>query len=143
MNIRIYVNNHLQHMSEREMIEELGIDEFKALRALLGKRVLIIKFSAEWCKPCQKIKAFVHEQFAKMPENVVIADIDIDETMDLYVALKSKKMVNGVPSLLAFHGDVTREDEHWYISDKNISGSNENDVGLFFKHCSEKATSMI
>jgi thioredoxin 1 len=130
-------------MSERAIIEELEIDEFKRLRNSLGKKVLIVKFSAEWCKPCQKIKGFVHSQFAEMPENVVIVDIDIDETMDLYMAFKTKKMLKGVPSILAFHGDVKREDQHWYISDNSISGANETDVGIFFKHCSEKATSLL
>ena len=99
-------------MSEREIIEELEIEEFKTLRNSLGNKVLIVKFSAEWCKPCQKIKNFVHERFAQMPENVVIVDIDIDETMDLYMAFKTKKMLKGVPSILAFHGDVKHEDAH-------------------------------
>lgn len=129
-------------MSEREIIEELEIEEFKTLRNSLGNKVLIVKFSAEWCKPCQKIKNFVHERFAQMPENVVIVDIDIDETMDLYMAFKTKKMLKGVPSILAFHGDVKREDAHWYISDNSISGSNETDVGSFFNHCAQKAMSL-
>ena len=129
-------------MSEREIIEELEIEEFKTLRNSLGNKVLIVKFSAEWCKPCQKIKKFVHERFAQMPENVVIVDIDIDETMDLYMAFKTKKMLKGVPSFLAFHGDVKREDAHWYISDNSISGSNETDVGSFFNHCAQKAMSL-
>lgn len=129
-------------MSEREIIEELEIEEFKTLRNSLGNKVLIVKFSAEWCKPCQKIKNFVHERFAQMPENVVIVDIDIDETMDLYMAFKTKKMLKGVPSILAFHGDVNHEDAHWYISDNSTSGSDENDVGTFFNHCAQKAISL-
>ena len=129
-------------MSERVIIEELEIDEFKALRNSLENKVLIVKFSAQWCKPCQKIKKFVEEQFANMPENVIIVDIDIDETMELYMAFRNKKMVSGVPSILAFHGDVNHEDQHWYVSDNNISGSNETEVDKFFKHCSQKALSL-
>ena len=130
-------------MNERVIIEELEIEEFKKLRNSLGKKVLIVKFSAEWCKPCQKIKAFVHDRFTEMPDNVVIAEIDIDETMDLYIAFKTKKMLKGVPSILAFHGDMKREDQYWYISDNSVSGSNENDVGIFFKDCLEKASSLM
>tara|TARA_B100000902_G_C27278143_1_gene900003 strand:+ start:57 stop:452 length:396 start_codon:yes stop_codon:yes gene_type:complete len=130
-------------MSEREIIEELSVDEFKELRNTLEKQVLIVKFSAEWCKPCQKIKGFVHENFAKMPENVVIADIDIDETMDLYMTFKSKKMLKGIPTILAFYSDVKQEDAHWFISDNSISGSNETEVESFFKHCTEKASSLV
>lgn len=130
-------------MSQRVIIEKLGVDEFKELRTSLKKQVLIVKFSAEWCKPCQKIKKFVHERFDEMPNNVVFAEIDIDETMELYVAFKSKKMVKGVPSILAFHGDVKRDKEHWYIGDNSISGSNETSLEAFFKHCSEKATALL
>ena len=80
--------------------------------------------------------------FAQMPENVVIVYIDIDEPMDLYMAFKTKKMLKGVPSILAFHGDVNHEDAHWYISDNSTSGSDENDVGTFFNHCAQKAISL-
>ena len=36
-----------------------------------------------------------------MPENVICADIDIDENFDVYTFLKSKRMVNGIPAVLA------------------------------------------
>ena len=129
-------------MSSRKIVESLSIEEFKELRGSLGNKVLIVKFSADWCKPCQKIKPFVEQKFGEMPENVVIADIDIDETMDLYIAFKNKKMLNGVPSLLAFYGDVQQEPTQWYVSDKNVSGSKEEEVGLFFKCCSDKAKTL-
>jgi thiol-disulfide isomerase/thioredoxin len=129
-------------MVEREIMEELEIDDFKELRKSIGNKVLIVKFSAEWCKPCQKIKNFVHEQFVKMPENVVVVDIDIDETMDLYMAFRNKKMLNGVPSILAFYGDVVRDNTHWYVTDASISGSDESSVGLFFDECAQKAKTL-
>lgn len=130
-------------MTEREIIEELDIEEFKELRNTLGNKILIVKFSAEWCKPCQKIKNFVHEKFAQMPENVVIADIDIDETMDLYMAFRNKKMLKGVPTILAFYGDVKQDDSHWYISDNSISGADETQVESFINTCNEKAKTLL
>ena len=130
-------------MGERDIIQELSVDEFKELRNSLDNKVLLVKFSADWCKPCQKIKNIVHEHFANMPDNVVIADIDIDETMDLYIAFKSKKMLNGIPTILAFYSDVKHEESQWYISDHSISGSDETQIGNFFKQCSDKATSLV
>ena len=137
------IYNSLYRMErQREIIEELTIDEFKSMRANLNNEVIIIKFGAEWCKPCNKIKPRVTELFGTMPSNVIIVDIDIDDTMDLYMAFRNKKMLTGVPTLLAFHGDVKHEPGHWYISDRNVSGSDMNSVEEFFKHCSAKATSL-
>ena len=52
-------------MSSREIIEELEIDQFKQLLQNLGNKIIIIKFSADWCKPCKKIKPIVEEWFSK------------------------------------------------------------------------------
>lgn len=133
---------HNSMETQREIIEELTVDEFKTMRNDINNKVLIVKFSAEWCKPCKKIKPRVTELFQTMPSNVVIADIDIDDTMDLYMAFRTKKMLSGVPTILAFHGDVKREPGHWYISDRNVSGSDINGVEDFFRHCAAKAASL-
>ena len=117
--------------NEREIIEELSVDECKQLQDKLKNKVLIIKFSADWCKPCQKIKPLVNEYISNLPQNVIVADIDIDETMDLYMAFRNKKMLSGVPTMLAFYGNVERQ--HWYVSDENVSGSDEKQIGDFFQ----------
>ena len=126
--------------SERDIIEELTVDECKELQDKLENKVLIIKFSADWCKPCQKIKPLVNEHISKLPENVLIADIDIDETMDLYMAFRNKKMLSGIPTILAFYGDV--DHEHWYVSDASVSGQDEESINNFFKNVIEKANSL-
>ena len=125
---------------ERDIIEELTVDECKELQDKLENKVLIIKFSADWCKPCQKIKPLVNEHISNLPENVLIADIDIDETMDLYMAFRNKKMLSGIPTILAFYGDVDRE--HWYVSDASVSGQDEGSINNFFKNVIEKANSL-
>lgn len=117
--------------NECEVIEELTVEQCKQLQENLKNKVLIIKFSADWCKPCQKIKPLVNESISKLPQNVIIADIDIDETIDLYMAFRNKKMLSGVPTMLAFYGNVERE--HWYVSDANVSGSDDKKIGDFFQ----------
>jgi len=123
--------------SKRNIIEELTVEECKELQQKLENKVLIIKFSADWCKPCQKIKPLVNDNISKLPENVIVADIDIDETMDLYMAFRNKKMLSGIPTILAFYGDVVRE--HWFISDASVSGQDQNSINNFFKNVIEKA----
>ena len=79
-------------MSEREIAEDLTVEEFKdLLQKMSNKQVLLVKFSAEWCKPCKKIKPLVEEKYKEMPENVIIVEIDIDESLDLYIVFKTKK----------------------------------------------------
>ena len=129
-------------MTSREIIEELEIDQFKQLLQNLENKIIIIKFTADWCKPCKKIKPIVEEWFSKLNETFIIAEIDIDETMELYYALKTKKMVNGIPSILAYYGNVERDMNHWYIPSDSVIGGDENEVKLFFDRCQIKGATM-
>ena len=129
-------------MTSREIIEELEINDFKELLQNLGNKIIIIKFSADWCKPCKKIKPIVEEWYSKLNETFIIFEIDIDETMELYYALKTKKMANGIPSILAYYGNVERDMNHWYIPSDSVIGSDENEVNLFFDRCQIKGATM-
>ena len=95
--------------------------------------IIIIKFSATWCRPCQKIKTLCYKYFMQMPESVVCFDIDIDNNIELYAALKAKKKIRGVPTLLAFNCNKQRDINHWYIPDLSVSGSDEKNLLIFFK----------
>jgi thiol-disulfide isomerase/thioredoxin len=109
---------------------DLDVDEFKKLRSELNNETIILKFSAVWCGPCQKIKARCEEWFAKLPSNVILFEIDIDETLELYMALKKFKMVNGIPAILAYH--TRPKEDRWYIPDDSVSGGDLNGVDKFF-----------
>ena len=61
---------------------------------------VILKFTANWCNPCKRIKPLVDTWFQKLPSNFIIVELDIDDTVDLYFALRSKKMLNGIPVIL-------------------------------------------
>ena len=64
--------------------------------------LIIMKFGAEWCKPCKVSKPLVYEYFNAMPDNVLCYDVDVDDSFDLYAFFKSKRMINGIPVILAF-----------------------------------------
>lgn len=125
----------------RNVFLELGVEEFKKMRENIKNEMILIKFSATWCGPCKKIKSCCEEWFGKLPSSVIIFDIDIDETMDLYMAFKKWKMVDGVPAMLAFH---TRPvDNKWFIPDDSITGGNLINIQSFFLRCEYKGYSFI
>jgi len=126
---------------ETSIITSLTPQELITLQGSLNNRILVIKFGAEWCGPCKKIKPLWNEWITLVPANIIIVDIDIDECIDLYVQLKAKKMVKGVPTILAFSGNVRRE--QWYIPDDSVSGGNEGDVKNFMNRCFVKAKTMV
>lgn len=118
---------------------QITIEQFKELLINLDKsdktqlKCIIFKFGASWCRPCQEIKQICNQCFSTMPSNVKSYEIDIDNNMELYSALKSKRMINGVPTLLAYVNKDNREEKLWYVSDISISGTNFNNIKLFFQ----------
>jgi hypothetical protein len=92
--------------------------------------LIILKLGATWCGPCHKIKDVVHAFFATSPDNVVCGDIDVDECIDFYSFLKSKKMVNGIPVMLCY-----KKGNKTYIPDDSITGADPMGLQQFFKRC--------
>ncbi len=87
---------------------------------------VIVKFGAEWCKPCHIIKQTVDDNFSKMGSNVQCFDIDVDESFDVYAFMKSRKMVVGIPSIL-----VWNKGNKEYVPDAFITSANIEDVNRF------------
>ena len=117
-------------MTSKQIISSFeSREEFlKVLEANPG--LVIVKLGATWCGPCKKIAHVVHAFFASSPQNVVCADIDVDESFDLYAVLKQKKMVNGIPVILLYKkGNVS------FIPDDSVTGAGPNDVDAFFTRC--------
>ena len=103
-------------------------DFFNLLKVNPG--LVIIKFGATWCGPCKKIKHVVDGFFATSPDNVICADVDVDESFDLYGFFKSKKMVNGIPVMLCYiKGNET------FIPDDSVTGIDPGALDAFFKRC--------
>ena len=107
----------------------------------MGNKVLIIKFGAEWCGPCKRIAPVFHAFIKSQPENIIFADIDVDENIDIYMALKRNKMINAVPVFLAYYGD-NKKREKWFIPDDSLIGADETQVKQFFQRCLDKANTI-
>lgn len=116
-------------------ITNLPIPDRKQFIEMLeqNKSVIIFKFGAEWCAPCQKIKKDVHTLMEKMPEEIICFDVDVDDSFDLYAYLKSKKIVNGVPCILAYYAGNTS-----FAPDEVVVGTKITEINSLFEACVKK-----
>ena len=114
-------------LADREAFQEI-------LEANEG--IIILKFGAEWCQPCKLISPYVKEMVAKLPALFTVYDLDVDDNFEIYAYLKSKKMVTGIPTMLAYY----RENKT-FASNECISGANEEDYKQFFMKCISKSIS--
>ena len=104
-------------------------DEFlKLLNVNPG--LVIVKLGATWCGPCRNIAHLVEGFFASSPPDVICADIDVDESIDLYSYLKQKRMVNGIPVILLYkRGNIS------FAPDDSVTGGDPAQLDAFFKRC--------
>jgi thioredoxin 1 len=92
--------------------------------------LIFVKFGAEWCEPCKIIEDDVSRHFLSMPDNVQCAIIDVDNSLDVYAFLKSKKITQGIPTIICYNKGNTH-----YAPDDVFSGTDKNQLGQFFKRC--------
>lgn len=92
--------------------------------------VTIIKFGATWCGPCRRIEKPLHTLISKMPNNVQCVIVDIDNCPDIYSFMKNKRMINGVPALLAY-----KAGNNTYIPDDITVGADITQIQNFFQRC--------
>ena len=119
--------------STRQIITAMTPTDLQQLQTNAKNSLIVVKFGAEWCKPCKLIKPLCEQWSATCPPHIIYADIDIDESMDLYMAFKNKKMVRGVPTILAFNTSLARD--QWYIPDFSVEGGDVEAVKKFFDKC--------
>ncbi len=98
--------------------------------------IVILKFGADWCSPCKLIAPFIKSMMEKLPESFTVYDLDVDENFEIYAYLKSKKMVTGIPAMLAYY-----KENKTFASNHSISGANEEAYKTFFTACITKSIS--
>lgn len=89
---------------------------------------VILKFTATWCGPCKKIEPLISERLQQLSQgNVQIYILDIDDNFEMYGYMKSKRRVNGVPTMLAYkRGNLE------ITPDLAVSGTKPSDLDNFF-----------
>jgi thioredoxin 1 len=95
--------------------------------------LVIAKFGAEWCGPCKRIEEIVQKCMDQMPNTIQCLVLDVDESFELYAYLKNKKMLNGIPAILAYEKGNTS-----YIPSDRVIGANVEEINLFFQRCLAK-----
>ena len=133
-----------RHYKERyynhTIMENLSPFELQKLQEENPNKIIVIKFSAEWCVPCKKIKPLWDEWINKVPtDKIMCITIDIDESLDLFMTFKRKKIINTIPTLMAFYGSkyVNTARDEWYMPE-DLVGGNERDINDFFDRCLQK-----
>lgn len=114
-----------------------GIDSLDHFKQILANNPgqVIIKFGADWCKPCKQIEKQVLAWFEKMPNTVQTVLVDVDESFEIYAYMKSRKMIRGIPMILMYlKGNME------YTFDDSVSGSNPTEIDMFFQRCLNKKT---
>ena len=114
-----------------------SIDDLKNVlnSAKTSNQVVIIKFTASWCKPCKIAKPIIDKEISRMSNNIVFYNVDIDEQIDIYIKLKSKKMISGIPAIIAWYPRERNINNEWFVIDNTVSGTNQNEINKFFYDC--------
>tara|TARA_Y100000816_G_C26014224_1_gene530318 strand:- start:176 stop:622 length:447 start_codon:yes stop_codon:yes gene_type:complete len=128
-------------MSDRKVIFEMNVS---ALKELVGKLPetdyqLIVQFTASWCKPCKSIKDLCMSLAERLPSKVLYALIDIDENLDLYLFMKGKKMLSGVPCIMRWD-QSERSGMDWFVADQIVTGADEEMVKDLFANSDSRGT---
>ena len=105
-------------------------DKFLGILKEMNPGLFVIKLGAKWCGPCKQIAPIIDAFFASSPSNVLCADIDVDESFNLYSFLKTKKMVNGIPAILCYV-----KGNNGYVPNCSVTGADPTQLHFFFKKC--------
>ena len=88
-------------------------------------KYVIIKASASWCGPCQRIKEFFNSLVYKMSSEFVVGLVDIDDAP----CIKRKMHINAVPFIAnIIDGEVMDV----------MTGGDENQIQNLFNKCENR-----
>jgi len=125
------MSNNLQSNEITKKVISVFKDREEFLKLLkVNPGLVVVKLGATWCGPCKRIAHIVDAFFASSPVSVICADIDVDESFDLYSFLKHKRMVNGIPAMLCY-----KKGNIGFAPDDMVTGASPNDLDAFFKRC--------
>jgi hypothetical protein len=87
--------------------------------------ILVVFVTGSNCAPCERAKPLVYEKMKTSSYKMI--QLDRDKDADIFSALRTKKQVKGVPTLLAYQaGNYTLN------ADLSVSGANPSAIEEFF-----------
>ena len=92
-------------------------------------KIYIVKFTADWCKPCKRIKHVCLEWKQALGDAVVFVEVDIDNEIDVYSFFKRKRVIRGIPAILAWK---SHDPENDFWPQDSVCSGNTADVIDFF-----------
>ena len=118
-----------------EVINDITLEDFKTMLSKLEpNKVILLRFTAEWCGPCKGIDAICNNYFNLCSNDIQPIVVDIVETIDLYMVYKRYKMLNGIPALFAYYGNAKQDP--WYVPNDSVNTGDNRQVMDFFNRCS-------
>jgi thiol-disulfide isomerase/thioredoxin len=89
--------------------------------------LIVVKFQADWCKPCRRIEPHVKKWLDRRPQWVHAYIVDVDEDSRLYSYYVNKRLVRGIPAIIVFaQGNTTP------IFDDSVNSSDLGEIDTFF-----------
>tara|TARA_B110000483_G_scaffold84823_1_gene105114 strand:- start:1877 stop:2236 length:360 start_codon:yes stop_codon:yes gene_type:complete len=105
---------------------QVSKDDLRVYLRETEKEITILRFTAKWCGPCQKLSPILKEILSKYDEcDYNLITFDIDKEPGIYSFFKRYKMVNGIPALL-FYKKSDYDENSFYVPCESISGLNFN-----------------
>lgn len=126
----------------KEIFVNLDANTLQHLQNSTKNIVIILKYTANWCGPCKRIKGLVESHYNSLPDNVVVFELDIDDQQNipLYSFLKSRRQLRGIPGLLSYYCNKDRP--FWFVPDNCVNSANVNAINDFFNKVKEVALSI-
>ena len=118
-------------MEKRIVSKMNSLEEFEQF--VRKNKYVIVKAGAGWCKPCKLLADFMEHILKLMPNNIAIANVDIDKTP----SIKRKLRIQSVPFLCNYINgqpmDITvgyKEESIIKFLEKTVQRTNNTNIRL-------------